>query len=224
MSLRRGVCFSSMVLVVGLTLGAANVHGQMMGQRLAKRVAANKAKLEQYSYLQKTELFYNGELRNTRTAKVHFDPVTGNKVVVPIATGVPVAQPGGLRGRIIVRRRTEIKAYVERLAALMRRYLPPDPAKIKAAMPNAQIILGGAEPRLVLSNYVKAGDKVTFILNRASRTLDQISVLSSLDNNPVSFMVQFAHLADGTDYPATTTMKSDSERIQVRVTTSNYNK
>jgi hypothetical protein len=216
--------YSSMVLAVGLSLGAVNAHAQMMTRRLVASVAANKAKLKQYSYLQKTEMFYNGELRNVRIARVHFDLATGNRVVVPISTGVRQPKPRGLRGRIIERKRAGVKAYVERLAALMHRYLPPDPAKIKAAMPNAQIIPGGGNPRLVLSSYVKAGDKVTFALNRNPRKLDQISVLSSLDDDPVSFVVHFASLADGTNYPATTTMKSDVEKLQVRVTTSNYRK
>jgi hypothetical protein len=61
-------------------------------------------------------------------------------------------------------------------------------------------------------------------VNSQSKKLDQISIQSSLDNDPVSFLVDFARLPDGTNYPSMTSIKSPSKGLEIKVATSDYHK
>lgn len=223
----RNLTRSSMIAVLaGLLVAGLNVQGQTLRQKLADGIAANKRKLQQYTYLQETEVYVGGRLRNTRVARVHYDPVTGAKVSVPLDSG-NAERPQGrrLRARIIRKRRNEMKAYIQRLLRLMREYLPPAPSAIKLAMPRARITpAAGRDFRVTFNSYVKPGDRVIFRINRTTRKLDQISIRSRMDGDPVSFDVVFARLADGTNYPSVTSIKSGAKNLEVRVIASDYRK
>ncbi len=118
-----------------------------------------------------------------------------------------------------------MKEYVERLVGLMHQYLPPNPDRIKAAMPRAQITPpAGGSAKITLSDYLKPGDKEIFAIGSESKRVDQIAISSSLDDDPVSFTVDFARLPDNTNYPSMTTIKSEAKGLEIRVTTSDYHK
>jgi hypothetical protein len=193
-------------------------------------MAENTAKLKQYTYMQKTQVYFKGELKRTKLSQVHFDTTTGEKVVVPMSSDDSDQQPdqgrgGRLRARIVEKKRDEMKEYVERLVGLMHQYLPPNPDRIKAAMPRAEITPpAGGSAKIALSNYLKPGDKETFAIGSESKRLDQIAISSSLDDDPVSFTVDFARLPDDTNYPSMATIKSEAKGLEIRVTTSDYHK
>lgn len=221
--------FTSLMLLILSALAVA-AYGQLSGGDFAASVAENSKKLKQYTYLQKTEVFLKGELRTTKLATVHFDTVTGEKIVVPMNTPDAQDQPaegrrGRLRERIVEKKKDEMKEYVERLVGLMHQYLPPNPDKIKAAIPRAQITPpAGGDAKIAISDYLKPGDTLSFSVNPDSKKLDQIAIQSSLDSDPVAFQVGFAHLPDGTNYPSTTSIKSEAKGLEIRVTTSDYHK
>lgn len=227
---RRNAIRYSTFLLLAVAGTALTAYGQMTGGEFAATMAENSAKLKQYTYLQKTEVFLRGELRTTKLAQVHFDPATGEKVVVPMNSGEAEEQPaegrrGRLRARIVEKKKDEMKEYVERLVGLMHQYLPPNPDKIKAAIPHAQITPpAGGDAKVAMSDYLKPGDMMTFSVNPTSEKLNQIAIQSSLDSDPVAFQVRFSQLPDGTNYPATTSIKSESKGLEIRVTSSDYHK
>jgi hypothetical protein len=218
------------LVLLASSIFASTAYGQMSGGEFAANMAENSKKLKQYTYTQKTEVFLKGELKNTRMAEVHYDPATGEKVVVPLNTGEAAQQPqegrgGRLRQRIVEKKKDEMKEYVERLVGLMGQYLPPNPDRIKAAMPSAQITPpAGGDAKILLSNYLKQGDSMTFSVNPTSKKLDKIAIGSSLDSDPVSFSVDFARLPDDTNYPSMTSIKSEVKGLEIRVSTSDYHK
>jgi hypothetical protein len=224
----RYFMFLFLILTAAL---ASQAYAQMGGGEFAATIAENSKKLKQYTYTQKTQVYFKGELRTTKMSQVHFDPTTGEKVVVPMDMGDAAQQPeqgrgGRLRERIVEKKRDEMKEYVERLVGLMHQYLPPNPDRIKAAMPRAQMTppAGGGDAKIALSDYLKPGDTVTFSMNLQAKKLDQIAINSSLDSDPVSFIVDFARLADDTNYPSMTNIKSEAKGLEIRVTTSDYHK
>jgi hypothetical protein len=231
MNARTSIRYSTLFLLLIFTVAlASHAYAQMTGGDFAAKMAENTTKLKQYTYTQKTQVYLKGELRKTKLSQVHFDPTTGEKVVVPMDSGDAEQQPdegrgGRLRARIVEKKRDEMKEYVERLVGLMHQYLPPNPDRIKAAMPHAQITPpadGGA--KIALSDYLKPGDTETFSIGSESKRLDQIAIKSSLDDDPVSFIVNFARLPDNTNYPSMTTIKSEAKSLEIRVTTSDYHK
>lgn len=217
---------SVILLLVMLSFTRVLANAQGAGGEIAAGVAANHEKLRQYTYTQKTEVFLKGELKTTKMAQVHFDPATGQKVSVPQGPDAqPESQARGLKGRIIEKKKDEIKEYVERLVGLMGQYLPPNPDKVKAALPGAQVTPpAGGEAMVAFSNYLKQGDKMTLSANAGTKKLDHIAISSSLDNDPVAFDVSFARLPDGTNYPSLTSIKAEAKQLEIRVTTSDYHK
>jgi hypothetical protein len=231
MNSRTSSRYSMLVFLILTAALASQAYAQMGGGEFAATMAENSKKLKQYTYTQKTQVYFKGELRTTKMSQVHFDPTTGEKVVVPMDMGDAAQQPeqgrgGRLRERIVEKKRDEMKEYVERLVGLMHQYLPPNPDRIKAAVPRAQMTppAGGGDAKIALSDYLKPGDTVTFSMNPQAKKLDQIAINSSLDSDPVFFIVDFARLADDTNYPSMTNIKSEAKGLEIRVTTFDYHK
>jgi hypothetical protein len=63
---------------------------------------------------------------------------------------------------------------------------------------------------------------MTISLDTAAKRITQLRVKSSLDSDPVSIVVNFSRLPDGTNYPAATTVKSEAKEIELRISTSDY--
>src|SRR5882757_10778201 len=98
MNARTSTRYSTFPLFLILTAAlASQAYAQMGGGEFAATMAENSKKLKQYTYTQKTQVYFKGELRTTKLSQVHFDPTTGEKVVVPMDTGDAAQQPD--RGR-----------------------------------------------------------------------------------------------------------------------------
>lgn len=200
---------------------------------MAEKMAENSKKLKQYNYLQKTEVFLKDDLRTTKLSRVHFDSVTGEKISEPIETPAAATQPdtgrrrmlGQIKERKIEEKKDEMKEYIERLTGLMSQYLPPNADRIKAAMPHALITPpADGVAKVTFPDYLKSGDKMILSLDPSTKNLNQVLVNSSLDDQPVSFQVNFNKLPDGTNYPSLTTINSPAKELRIQVSTSDYRK
>jgi hypothetical protein len=220
-------------LFLPIVLVACSATAQMGGGgALTASVAENSRKLKQYTYKQTTQLYLGGELRKTQLAQVHYDS-SGQRVVVPQdpPDEQQSQQPGRRRlgGRIIAKKieekKDEMKEYVERLVGLMGQYLPPNPDRLKAAAPKAQVSMSeSGDAKIAMKDYLKPGDLMTLAVDPSNKQLNQIVINSWLDEDPASFVVNFARLKDGTNYPSLTTVQSTAKQLELRVTTSDYHK
>jgi hypothetical protein len=211
-------------------LAAISLTPQLQAQKatglaIESTMAENSEKLKHYTFKQKAEVYLKGELKRTTVSQVHFES-SGQRVVVPLETS-PAADAQQARGpikrRIAEQKKDEIKDYVERLTGLMGQYLPPTADKIQAAIPAAQFSQpnpGVAEA--TFPDYLKSGDSLTISLSSAERRIAQVRVKSSLDSDPVSIVVTFSQLPDGTNYPATTSLNSPAKEIELRISTYDY--
>jgi hypothetical protein len=228
---KLAVQIALLALVLSVSLQAQ--MGAMGNLDLSGKMAENAQKLHQYSYTQKTEIFLKGDLKTTKLAQVHYDS-SGNKVVTPVNTEPDQSgqQSGGRHG-ILARvkekktqeKKDEMKDYIDRLTGLMGQYLPPNSDRVKAAMPRALITPpASGELKVTLPDYLKTGDKMVLSVDPTTKALTEIIVNSTLDDNPVSFQVNFSQLADGTNYPSLTNINSPSKDLRIQVSTSNYQK
>ena len=211
------------------------LHAQMggMGGDFAEKTAENSKKLKQYSYLQTTKIYFKGEMKGTKLARVHYDD-SGEKDTVPLDTPAPqeAQQANEHQGRLgafkqkkIAEKKDELKDYTERVIGLMGQYLPPNADRMKAALPKAQITPNdNGKAKIAMSDYLKPGDKMTMSLDPASKSLTAIDIASSLDTDPVSFQVNFNKLPDGTNYPSLTTINAPAKDLKIEVSSSDYQK
>jgi hypothetical protein len=171
---------------------------------------------------------------------------TSALVVAAAAIGVgvklraqqPPAQPaqaqggGGRRGarvkeKVVENKKDEMKEYMERAAALIHAYVPPDPAKIQAAKEAGRIAANpqaGGKVQLVISQYQQPGDSLTLDVDAAANRLLGLGVNTYLDkpDEAVTLAVQMNALPDGAIYAAQTTLDAKAKNITVVIQNSGH--
>jgi hypothetical protein len=78
--------------------------------------------------------------------------------------------------------------------------------------------------RLVLSNYIKQGDNMTLIVDKAQKDLVSLSIASYLDDpkDAVNVTVAFARVPNGPNHVSGETINGVSKQLTVAIQNSNY--
>ena len=120
-----------------------------------------------------------------------------------------------------------MKDYMEKAAALIHAYVPPNPAQIQAAKEAGRVAVNpqaGGQVRLVILQYLKPGDSLTIDLDPAANKLLGLGVNSYLDkqDDVVTLAVQMNTLADGALYAGQTTLEAKAKNITVVIQNSGH--
>jgi hypothetical protein len=243
---RCGAPFVTAVLLLTLPLPAQQPDAAAKQQMVQEKVAAlkqslaqNQAALKQYAWTETTEISMKGELKKREQKECRYGP-DGKVQKTPIAGGEPPQQeqPAGGRGRrggrakerIVEKKVGELKEYMENVAALVHEYVPPDPAKIQAAAKGGKAApersAEGGLTALTLTDYSKAGDKLSLGFDAAAKKIRSYNVASYLDKpeDAVTLRVSFDSLPDGTNYPKETVLDAKAKQIQVKISNSGHKK
>jgi hypothetical protein len=205
---------------------------------LKQSLAANQAALKQYTWTETTKIQLKGEVKKTEQKACQYGP-DGKVIKTPIATpGQPPPQQqqakagkrgGRIKKEIVENKVDDMKDYMERVAALVHEYVPPDSDKIQAAQaagtvdatPSAQV------SKITIKNYLKQGDSVEIGFDTNAKKIVNYNVSSYLDkpkDDAVTLAVTIAPLADGTSHVQQTNLHAAAKKIDVSVTNSNYKK
>lgn len=195
---------------------------------LKKNLAESKARLRQYEWIDTTTISLKGEVKSRKEQRVYYG-ADGTLTKLPMgAEPAPQQQqPSGRRGgrvkaRVVENKKDEMKDYMERAAALIHRYVPPDAALISKAKDagrlQAQPVKTGAI-RVELRDVVLPTDLMGIDVDVSSLRLSAVAVATFLDEpeDAVTLEVRFGTLADGTGYAARTTLTAAAKNIQVVV-------
>ena len=106
---RRVVVLMAVSAVSAALAGRSPVAGQTPDLKTtlaaARQAAArNQQALRGYSWLEKTELSFKGEVKNTRVSTCRYGP-DGKVQKTPLVEPPPPEQQRGLRGRIVARKK-----------------------------------------------------------------------------------------------------------------------
>lgn len=207
-------------------------------------LAANQKALQQYTWVETTEISMKGEVKKALRKECRYGS-DGKVIKTDLPDAAPAAaaqEPAGGRGRrggrgggavkakVIENKVDDLKEYMGEVAALVKQYVPPDPAKIQAAVQGGKAALnkesapGIAE--LAFTDYAVPSDKLAISFKSATKQLAGVNVSSLLgkDKDPVTMAVRFASLPDGVNYPAETVLVAQAKQIQVKITNSGYKK
>ncbi|MGE5836896.1 MAG: hypothetical protein ACM4AI_20645 [Acidobacteriota bacterium] len=211
--------------------GGAQDHVAALKQSLQQGMAA----IRRYQWVETTSISVKGEEKSRKQASCLYG-ADGKVQKTPV--GQPPAQPqaqgsGGGRGRgrlkqqIVEKKKDEMKDYMEKAAALIHQYVPPNPEQIQAAKDAGRIAVNpqaGGKVRLVISQYLKPSDSLTVDLDPASNRLLGLGVNSYLDtkDDVVTLVVQMNTLPDGALYAAQTTLDAKAKNIQVVIQNSGH--
>jgi len=207
---------------------------------IKEALASNQAALRQYSWIETTTISLKGEVKKQEKkqcvygadGKVQKTPLPGQT-----APQQQAKEKGGGGGRLggrlketIVENKVEdLKDYMEKAAALVHQYVPPDPQKIQEAQKagNVAVQPAGGVTTLNVKSYLKSGDSLTLGFDPAAKAMRSYAVQSYVEkpkDDDLTLNVKFNSLPDGTTYPETIVLNVAAKNVVVNITNSGYTK
>ena len=201
---------------------------------LKQSLADSQARLRKYEWIETTVLSLKGEEKSRKQQRVYYG-ADGKLQKLPIGdapAAAPPAQRGGRRGgritqAVVENKKDEMKEYMERAAALVHQYVPPNPAQIQKVKDAGKLTVTPMDQGRVgleFGDYHQAGDRLTVVINAAANTLASLNVATYLDERDqvVTLNVGFGSLTDGTSYTAETAFEAKAKNIRVVIQNSGH--
>jgi len=226
--LTQAVALSSLILLSGTIAMAQNQQLEEKLMALKQNQAANKQKLAQYTWQETETISIKGSVKDTKVYQVQMVNGQQQKTEVSNQQAQQSGRQGRLKEHIVDNKKQEYQEYGQSIGALAKQYTTPDPDRLMQAKQAGNISLqpGGGAVNLIIKNYVKPGDSVTFTLDPVSKQLQNVRVASYLDDpkDAVTISAEFAQLPDGTNHVANTLINGESKQLTVNNQNSNYQK
>jgi hypothetical protein len=233
----RNSAIIPILLVSAATLASAQAPDAADKQaRLAalkQSIADNQAALKQYTWVETTVISLKGEVKKQEQKQCAYG-ADGKVQKTPMPGAAPEQkaqqQGGGKRGgrmkqRIVENKVDEMKAYMEKAAALVKEYVPPDPQRIQAVQAAGNVDL--QPPTLTFKSYYKPQDSLALGFDPAAKKIRTYNVNSYVEDpkdDVVTLAVTFGSLDDGTSYPQQVVLDVKNKNIQVKVDNAGYKK
>ena len=226
--LTQAVALSSLILLSGTIAMAQNQQLEEKLMALKQNQAANKQKLAQYTWQETETISIKGSVKDTKVYQVQMVNGQQQKTEVSNQQAQQSGRQGRLKEHIVDNKKQEYQEYGQSIGALAKQYTTPDPDRLMQAKQAGNISLqpGAGAVNLIIKNYVKPGDSVTFTLDPVSKQLQNVRVASYLDDpkDAVTISAEFAQLPDGTNHVANTLINGESKQLTVNNQNSNYQK
>jgi len=204
------------------------------GASVPERVAALKQSLAQsqqslraYQWVETTTVSYKGEQKSFKQESCYYG-ADGALQKTLIASSPPPTKKPGLRGKIAESKKEEMTDTMKQAVALVKSYVPPDPALIERAVnagkASVEIVQPGKVVRVVFRDYRLPGDALSITMDLTNNRLTGINVATYLGkpSHPVDMNATMGTLADGTTYTAATQLGVKSAKLVVDVANSGY--
>jgi len=209
---------------------AASAQNSDLQQKLAgvkQTLADNKQKLQQYQWVETTQLTLKGDEKPPTQNLCRYGP-DGQVQKTPV--GPPPEQPSGgrVKQKAIAKKKEEMKDYMGDVKTLLSLYVPPDPQKMQQAYQEGKVSLNpaGGVVDLIFKDYALPGDQMTLTFDTAARKISSLNINTYMDEpkDAVTLQVQMASLPDGTNYVQQTILNATAKQLVVKTTNSKYQK
>jgi hypothetical protein len=204
---------------------------------IKEALARNQAALRQYSWIETTTISLKGEVKKQEKkqcvygtdGKVQKTPLPGQAAPQQQEKGGGGRRGGRLKEAIVENKVEDLKDYMEKAAALVHQYVPPDPQKIQEAQKAGNVALqpSGGVTTLTVKSYMKAGDSLSLGFDPSAKAMRSYNVKSYVEkpnDDDLTLSVKFNSLPDGTTYPETVVLNVTAKNVVVNVTNSGYKK
>jgi len=235
------ISFVSFVLfLIGCFTALAAGQNPELQQKVAQikeASARNKQALAQYTWVETVTISLKGEQKKQEHFQVRLGPDGKPQKTSLDPPAQASSESGGgrrqgrLKEHVVEKKKEEYKEYADQIKALIQQYVPPEKELLEQARQQGNITLGPApgasgEYSLVISNYVKSGDKMSLLIDGAKKDLASISIASCLDNpsDAVNVSVQFSAIPGGPNHVSGETINGVSKQLTIAVQNSNYQK
>jgi hypothetical protein len=213
------------------SLRAQNPELQQKLSEVKESMAVNKMLLAQYTWMEQDIISIKGDQKKEEMYNVQLGPdgKPQKTPVDPSSVSDDQRRHWGLRARIIEKKTEEYQQYGQAIKTLVQQYVPPDKDMLQQAYQAGNVMIGpmGGAPgeyRLVISNYLKQGDNMTLVMNKAQKALVSLSISTYLSDpsDAVNVNVQFARIPGGPNHVATETINGVNKQLTITVQNSNY--
>jgi hypothetical protein len=220
------------LLLTGGGLGLAQAQQPSVPERVAAlkaSLAASQIILKQYEWIETTVVSLKGEEKSRKQERCYYG-ADGKLQKIEVSASPQPEPKRGLRGRIIEKKKEELTDYMKSAVALVKTYVPPNPAKIQAAKDAGKVSIEVLEPgkraRLNFRDYEKPGDNLGVEVDLANNRPLGVKVATYLDDakDAVTLDVSMGQLNDGTTYPSDITLNAKAKNLKVTAQNSGYRK
>ena len=228
-------CILLLSIVAARVAKAQNPELQQRVAEIKQAAAQNKQALAQYSWTETVTISLKGEQKKQEHFQVRIGP-DGKPQKTSLDPPAPAAAPepsGGRGGRlkehVVEKKKEEYKDYADQIKALIAQYVPPDKDKLQEAFQKGNASLtpdaaGSGQYRLVFSNYIKQGDNMTLVIDKAQKDLSSVSIATYLDDpkDAVNVSVQFSSIPGGPNHISTQKIDGVAKQLTIAIENSNY--
>jgi hypothetical protein len=196
---------------------------------LKNSMIASQQDLRTYQWVETTTVLLKGEQKSYKEESCYYG-ADGSLQKIPIASSAPPKKKFGLRGAIQESKTEEMTDTMKQATALVKSYLPPNPALLDQAVKTGNVTLDILQPgqvvRLNFKNYKLPGDVLSITVDIRTNRLLGVAVSSYLGDpsKPVNMASQMGTLMDGATYTARTELEVPSLNIEVDVVNTGYRK
>jgi hypothetical protein len=230
MLLVSAVAFSASWLNVVPTT-AQNPELQQRVAEVKEAIAKNKQALAQFTWVEQVTISLKGEQKKQEHFQVQLGPDGKPQKTSLDPPPAPPEHEGRLKKHIVEKKKEEYEEYADQIKALIQQYVPPDKDLLSQAYQQGNIMVG-PEPggngvyRMEISNYVKQGDKMTLVIDKAPKDLTSLSISSYLNDpkDAVNVTVAFDRIPGGPNHVSAETINGVSKQLTVAIQNSNYQK
>jgi hypothetical protein len=230
--MKHRITFLAAIAAALLVVSWAAAQNPEMQQKVAalkEAAAANKQAMSHFTWVQQETVALKGEVKKQEVFQVRMGP-DGKPQKTPMDAG---AQPQsgkehGIRGHVKEKKLGELEDYAKSLGALAQQYMQPEPGRIQEAAQAGNVLTGPAAvpgaTQLVVSNYIKQGDKVTFVFDQQQKSLRSINVNSYLQDpkDKATITMEFAQVPNGPTHASTVIVNGESKQLTITMRNSDY--
>jgi hypothetical protein len=225
---------AALFLLIGslfnLPIKAQNPELQQRVAELKESMAKNKQALAQYTWVEQVTISLKGEEKKQQHYQVRLGPDgKPQKTSLDPPPAPPSGRQGRLKERVVEKKKEEYTDYAEQMKALAQQYVPPDKDLLQQAYAQGNISLSPAagapnEVQLVVKNYLKPGDSMTLVIDKAQKQLLRVQIASYMDDpkDAMNLTVQFAGMPGGPNHVSSVVMDGVSKQLNIATQNSNY--
>jgi hypothetical protein len=210
---------------------AQNTELKQRVVEMKEAAASNKQELTQYTWQEQVNIILKGEQKKQEHFQVQLGP-DGKPQKLSLDPPASTEPSGGrLRKHIVEKKKEEYKEYADQIKGLIQQYVPPEKDLLEQAFQQGNIMMGPApraegQYRMVISNYIKKGDNMTLVIDKAQKSLASISIASYMDgpSDAVNVSVQFDKIPGGPNHVASETINGVKKELTIQIQNTNYQK
>lgn len=228
----RIVCLLSVALLARSFTSMAYAQNPELQQKIAEvkeAAAANKQALAQYTWMEQVTISLKGEQKKQEHFQVRLGPDGKPQKQSLDPPSQPQQSGGRLKEHVIEKKKEEYKDYADSIKSLIEQYVPPQKELLEQAAQKGNIALSpqpGAQGqfRLAITNYIKQGDNMTLVFDRARKGLASLTIGTYLDDpkDAVNVTVDFTSEPSGLSHVASETINGVSKQLTIAIANSNY--